>query len=214
MFEHSAIVVISKKGKASKVLKLFKDNGISGGTIVYGDGTANNEFLKLLDYDHIQKEILFSVVERSKEVEMLNLLNDKFQLHKPNHGIAFTIPLTEVVTNKNRSPRDNKEERNKMSHEVIFVVVDNHRGDDVVEIANSFGAKGATILHGRGSGAHEKGSIFNITIEPEKEIVMMLVPEEKHAEIIDGLSKALNIDEPGNGIIFSAGVNNALGLVE
>lgn len=214
MFEYSAIVVVQKKGKASRVLKLFKDNGITGGTIVYGDGTANNHFLKMFDYDHIQKEVLFSVVSRSKEEEMLQLMDKKFHLHKPDHGIAFTIPLKEVISTKERNRRDDEKREEKMSHEVIFVVVDNHRGDEVVEVANSLGAKGATILHGRGSGVHEKGSIFNIAIEPEKEIVMLLVNEDKHSEIIDGLSEQLKIDEPGNGIIFSAGVNRAIGLAE
>lgn len=214
MFEKSAIISVLKRGKASKMLKALKDNGVKGGTIVYGDGTAGNEFLKMIDYDHVHKEVLFSVIDRKDESRLLNLLNEKFQLHKANHGIVFTVPLKEVITNKGRMPRTDKKESTQMNYEVIFVVVDNHRGDEVVEIANGYGAKGATIIHGRGSGVHEKGSIFNITIEPEKEVVMILVKEDVHEEIIEGLAKDLKIDEPGNGIIFSAGVTNAVGLVE
>lgn len=214
MFENSAIVSVLKRGKASKMLKTLKKNGVKGGTIVYGEGTANSDLLKLIDYDHVHKEVLFSVVHRDDEEHLLKLLDDRFELSKPNHGIVFTIPLKEVITNKGKCPRTETKESTQMNYEVIFVVVDNHRGDEVVDIANSYGAKGATIIHGRGSGVHEKGSIFNITIEPEKEVVMILVKEDIHAEILEGLSKELKIDEPGNGIIFSAGVNNALGLVE
>ncbi len=214
MFENSAIVSVIKRGKASKMLKTLKNNGVKGGTIVYGEGTANNEFLKMIDYDHVHKEVLFSIIDRNDEKELLAILNDKFELEKPNHGIVFTIPLKEVITNKGRTPRVNTKESAQMDYEVIFVVVENKRGEEVVDIANSYGAKGATIIHGRGSGIHEKGSVFNITIEPEKEVVMLLVNQEVHADIIEGLAKELEIDEPGNGIIFSAGVNHAIGLVE
>lgn len=214
MYEHSVIISVVKRGKASKVLHALKNEGVSGGTIVYGQGTADSSILKLFDLDHTRKEVLLSVVKRDIKDRVLANIVEKFHFDKPNTGIIFTVPLIEVITNKQRYDRLEVKERDKMSHEVIFVVVENHRGEEVVEIANSYGAKGATIIHGRGSGLHEKGSIFNITIEPEKEIVMLLVSKDKHAEIIDGLSSDLNIDEPGNGIIFSAGVSQAFGLVE
>lgn len=214
MFENSVIVSVLKRGKASKVLHTLKNNGVSGGTIVYGEGTASNEFLKLIDYDHIHKEILFSVIKRSDEERLLSVLDKKFNFEKKNSGILFVIPLKEVITNKSRSKRVDTKESNDMDYEVIFVVVDNHRGEEVVEIANKYGSKGATIIHARGSGVHEKGSVFNITIEPEKEVVMLLVKAEMHNQIIDGLGADLKIDEPGNGIIFSAAVSEAIGLVE
>lgn len=214
MYEHSLIVAVVKRGKASKVLHTLKSNDVSGGTIVYGDGTARNEFLKMFDLEHVNKEILFSVIHKDRENDLLACIEAKHHFSKPNSGIAFTLPLIEVITNKSRTDRVEIKENDKMQYEVIFVVVENHCGEEVVDIANKYGANGATIIHGRGSGIHEKGKIFNITIEPEKEIVMMLVDKNKHSEIIDGLSEELSIDEPGNGIIFSAGVNQALGLVK
>ena len=43
---------------------------------------------------------------------------------------------------------------------------------------------------------------------------MLLVKSEIHDEILAGLSKELNITQPGQGIIFSASVNKAIGLVD
>ncbi len=213
MFEYSVIVTISKQGKASKILSKLKEVDVKGGTIVYGKGTASNEILKFFEYTSIKKEILFTVIKKERENEILEYMSKCFNFHKPNTGIAFSMPLIEVVTT-NEHAKEGKKENLDMEYEVVFVVVDNHRGDEVVSIANRYGAKGATIIHGRGSGVHEKGSIFNITIEPEKEIVMMLIKANKHQEVVDGLSKELDIKSPGNGIIFSASVNQALGLVE
>ncbi len=211
---YSVAVAILKKDKGSKALKLLKDIGVTGGTIVYASGTANSEVLKFLEYTSIKKEILFSVINSQDESKVLETLNNKLDLEKANNGIAFTIPLTEVIGSGSKINKEDRKETIDMTYEVIFVIVDNHRGEEVVSIAEKYGSKGATIIHGRGSGVHEKASIFNITIEPEKEIVMMLVKTEKHDEILNGLSEDLNIQDPGQGIIFSASVNQALGLVD
>lgn len=213
MFEYSVIVTIIKRGKASKILSKLKAVDVKGGTIVYGEGTASSEILKFFEYTSIEKEIMFNVIKKERETEILEYMSKCFNFDKPNTGIAFSMPLIEVVTNK-EDIKQGKKEKSNMKYEVVFVVVDNHRGDEVVSIANRYGASGATIIHGRGSGVHEKGSIFNITIEPEKEIVMMLIKADKHQEVVDGLSKELEISDPGNGIIFSASVNQALGLRE
>lgn len=211
---YSVLVAIVKKGKASKALKSLKEVGVSGGTIVYGEGSATSEILKFLEYTSIKKEILISIIDCEDEDKTLNQLNKTLKLETSSSGIAFTIPLTDVIGSKSKINNAEREESVNMQHEVIFVVVDNHEGDKVVEIASKYGSKGATIIHGRGSGIHEKASIFNITIEPEKEIVMLLVKSEIHDEILAGLSKELNITQPGQGIIFSASVNKAIGLVD
>lgn len=211
---YSVLIAILRKGRASKALKTLKDTGVTGGTIVYGEGTASNEILKFLEYTSIKKELLFCVIESKNEAPALKRLNKKMDLNKASNGIAFSMPLLEVIGSKSKMNDQQREEQKEMSHEVIFVVVDNHRGEEVVSVAEKYGSTGATIIHGRGSGVHEKASIFNITIEPEKEIVMLLVKADKHDEIFEGLSSDLKIKEPGQGIIFSASVNQAVGLVD
>ena len=211
---YSVLISVLKQGKASKALKCLKEVGVTGGTIVLAKGTADNEVLKFLEYTSIKKEVLLSVISSENEDLALNHLNERLKLEKASSGIAFTIPLTDVVGSKSKLNKAEREESLDMSYEVIFVVVDNHQGEKVVELSQKYGSKGATIIHGRGSGVHEKASIFNITIEPEKEIVMLLVKSDIHEEVIIGLSKDLNIKDPGKGIIFSANVNKAIGLVD
>ena len=56
--------------------------------------------------------------------------------------------------------------------------------------------------------------IFDFPIEPEKEVVMVLAPQEKVQSIVGAISNKLHIDEPGHGIIFVQDVAAAYGLVE
>ncbi|WP_100065371.1 P-II family nitrogen regulator [Miniphocaeibacter massiliensis] len=212
---YNLFIVIVDKGRASKILNESKKIGVKGGTILYGTGTVNSGLLHLLELYEIKKEILIMVIPNELNEELYKLLKDKFHLERPNKGIAFNIPLDNVmgnvcVQNVEKFSRGS----DKMNHQAVFVIVERGNADDVIKSADKAGARGATVIHGRGSGVHEKSSIFNIVIEPEKEIVLMLVDSLKTQTIIDNIKEDLNIDKPGKGIVFVVGVENTLGLVK
>ena len=61
----------------------------------------------------------------------------------------------------------------KFEHEVIFCIVNAGFSDAVMDAAKEFGARGGTVIHARGTANSEAEKMFGITIQPEKEIVMM-----------------------------------------
>nr|WP_246566297.1 P-II family nitrogen regulator [Tissierella simiarum] len=99
-----------------------------------------------------------------------------------------------------------------MEYEVIFTIVERGVGQEVVDIATSAGSRGATIINARGSGIHENTMFFSMNIEPEKEIVMIIIEKEKSDKIIKSIKETLQIDEPGKGIMFVMDVNKTSGL--
>ena len=212
---YELMIVIIDRGRASKVLEDFKKHGVKGGTIFYGHGTAKEEILKFLGIEEIEKEILLTVVEKDIVEELYETLTHIHGMENPNHGIAFNLPLNRIIGTEKIDYGDKKDgSHDSMKYEAVFIVVDKHRGEDVIEVSEKYGGKGGTIIHGRGSGIHEKASIFNIVIEPEKEIVLILTPENKSDDIIRGIGRELKIEEPGNGIIFSTQVTKTLGLID
>ncbi len=64
------------------------------------------------------------------------------------------------------------------------------------------GSKGGTIINARGSGVHEKSTLFAMTVEPEKEIVLILSEKEKTDAIVESIKNDINLEKPGNGILF------------
>jgi len=97
---------------------------------------------------------------------------------------------------------------------VIISVVNRGKAEDVIEAAQATGSKGGTIINGRGSGIHETTKLFNMVIEPEKEVVMILSKEDVAENIIAAIREKLEIDKPGNGIIFVQDVNQVYGIYE
>ena len=97
-------------------------------------------------------------------------------------------------------------------HEVIFCIVNAGFSDAVMDAAKEFGARGGTVLHARGTANLEAEKMFGITVHPEKEIVMILIPKEIKNDILHALYKAVGLNTPGQGIAFSMPVDAAVGL--
>ena len=97
-------------------------------------------------------------------------------------------------------------------HEVIFCIVNAGFSDEVMDAAREFGARGGTVIRARGTANPEAEKLFNIAIQPEKEIVMILVESELKNDILHALYKAVGLKTPGQGIAFTMPVDDVVGL--
>lgn len=206
--------LIVNDGIAGKAVKIAKHNGITGATIFLGKGTIKNHFLELLDLTDIRKEIIIMISEKQTAYKALEELDKELELHKPNHGIAFTISLNSMLGAKDSSLNNVKESRGveNTMYKAIFAVVEKGRAEAVVEAAKAAGSRGATIINARGSGLHETHTLFSMAIEPEKEIVMLVAENDAADTIAASIRENLKIDDPGNGIMFIVDVNKTYGL--
>ena len=98
-------------------------------------------------------------------------------------------------------------------HKLIITIVKKGKADIIVAAAREAGARGGTILHGRGVGIHEDKKILGIPIEPEKEIVLTLIPEDLADQVLEAIIKAGDLNKPGKGIGFVLDVEKVIGLV-
>ena len=71
-----------------------------------------------------------------------------------------------------------------MKHEMILCIVNTGFSDIVMDAAKEVGARGGTVLHARGTANKEAEEFFHITIQPDKEIVMILVPSEDRKSVV------------------------------
>lgn len=74
--------------------------------------------------------------------------------------------------------------------------------------------RGGTVINGRGSGIHETSKVFSMEIEPGKEIILILSESNRTNAIVTSIRKEMNIDEPGNGLIFVQDTNETYGLYQ
>ncbi|WP_307339413.1 P-II family nitrogen regulator [Metabacillus malikii] len=199
-------------------MQTAKKFGISGGTVLLGKGTIKNSLLEFFSLTNIRKEIVLMVANKKTAFEVLEQLDKKYKFTKPNHGIAFTISVGRVLGARsckveNEEIIEGKGADESMYHS-ITVIVEKGNAEDVIDAAVEAGSKGGTIVNARGSGIHETSKVFNMAIEPEKEIVIILSDKQKTDAIVSSIRTKLKIDEPGNGIIYIQDVTKTYGLYE
>ena len=207
------IFCVVNMGDASKVLKVSGKYGVKGGTVSIGRGTVHNRFLEFLKINEIRKEIVMMIVREDLAAEAIKGISRDMAFDKPHHGIAFSFAMSGLIDiRKNIDENTKGNEGKDTMYSAIYVVVDKGNAENVIEAANKAGARGGTIVNGRGSGIHETQKLFSIEIEPEKEKVFIIAKNELKDSIVKAIRDELLIDEPGNGIIFVLDVNEAYGL--
>ncbi len=92
------IVTIVRKGYAEQIVQASKEAGAEGATILLGRGTGIHEQKKLLGIPiEPEKEIVFTVITDDKTEKVLQAITKAGKLERPATGIAFIIPLKQVV---------------------------------------------------------------------------------------------------------------------
>jgi len=203
-------------GKGSKVMQEAKKHGITGGTILLGKGTANNLIADLFGLSDIRKEIVLMGANTMTARSALEALDRKFEFDRPNHGIAFTVPVNEMIGSVGckAAERDTEERGEEAVYCAITVVVDKGKAEHVIDAATAAGSKGGTVINARGSGIHETSRLFFMDIEPEKEIVLIISDKKSADAIVSSIREKMEIDKPGKGIIFIQDVSMIYGLAK
>ena len=213
--EHSLFFAVVNTNMGGKVLKKAREIGISRGTIFLGKGTVKNHLLELLGLYEVKKEIILMIAKSHLENQIHEELTQEFHLDKPNHGIVFSSSINKILGLKDSNIIDSQRKQGgtlDMDYEVIFTVVNNGFAEEVVDVAVKAGAQGGTIIHARGSNLEEQTMFFSISIDPEKEIVMILAEKDKSLDVMNSIKNIINIDDLNKGMIFSLDVNKTSGL--
>ena len=100
----------------------------------------------------------------------------------------------------------------KYGYEVIFCIVNSGFADEVMEAARKLGAKGGTVIRARGTASEAAEKLYNIAIQPEKEIVMILIDAKIKNNMLHGLYNAVGLNTPGQGIAFTMPVDGVVGI--
>lgn len=97
------VIAIINNGYSEEVMDAVKECGATGGTILNARGTANTEIEKFFGISiSSEKEVVMIIVSKSIKEAVLKAIYEKVGLDTPGQGIAFTLPVDDVVgINKN-----------------------------------------------------------------------------------------------------------------
>ncbi len=96
--------------------------------------------------------------------------------------------------------------------DLIVTIVNKGGSEIIVKSSKSAGAEGGTIILGRGTGIRENNTLWGIPIEPEKDIILTIVPREKTQAVLAAIVEQGNLNKPGTGIAFVLELKSVAGI--
>lgn len=101
-----------------------------------------------------------------------------------------------------------------MHFKLIIALTEDTISDKIVEAAKLKGATGSTVItSARGEGIKASKTFLGLSLETQRDVVLLLVEEHLCREILETISKAGEFDvNPGTGIAFSIDVDDAVGV--
>ncbi|WP_042143247.1 P-II family nitrogen regulator [Paucisalibacillus sp. EB02] len=217
------IITIVKKEKAKSIVQATKKAGAKGGTTLLGNGFRADEKMRFMGIPvEREREVIFTLVNDDIYSNVLDAIITTAKLNKQKQGIAFVLNtknVTGICHMIGIDIEDDSDEEasitmneGKILYDLVITIVNKGDSEKVVDASKKAGAEGGTIINGRGTGIHEQAKLFNILIEPEKEVVLTLITRDKTEAVLDAINKDAELNTPGKGIAFVLEVEKTVGI--
>lgn len=101
-----------------------------------------------------------------------------------------------------------------MHFKLIVAFVEDTETQAVLEAARKAGATGSTVIsQARGEGVEKSKTFFGLTLETQRDVVLLMVEEHLSRSILETIAEAGQFEEkPGHGIAFQVDVEDAVGI--
>ena len=91
------LVTIINREKADFYMSILESFDVNLQTMLFAEGTAPTEVMRVLGLNDKGKSVLFSIVDADKINDILAQYEDNYFKTKNGQGIAFTIPIKSVI---------------------------------------------------------------------------------------------------------------------
>ncbi len=214
------VMSIVDRKKEDKMAEIFKELNFTVVLENLGVGTATSEHLLLYDLEPSEKAIFTTVATRKSAQDLFMFAEQKLYIDIPGNGIMLSIPLKSVGGGSNLAYITEGQEigggkpKMEFKHELIVVIIKEGHSETVMEFARKAGAGGGTVLHAKGTGTDEVSKFMGVSIAPNKDMIYILSPSDKKADIMNAISENCGKGTPAEAFCFSVPVSAVTGIRE
>ena len=218
---YKLITCIVPHNSGELITNAAKQAGAGGGTIIMGRGTASNSVLQLLGLGDTSKDITMNIVEDSLAAQVCKNIEKACADKKSHFGVLFTINVSDfakagsveksrgmVSTGQTSAAEKKSGDKNMEKYEAINIIVNKGYAEDAMAAARKAGAGGGTIIGARGTAKEGDSTFFGVEIVPEKEMLMILVPQDRKEAVVNAVSALSCFEKAGSGIIYCNNVED------
>ena len=206
-----------------KAEDLLKQEKIPVQHLFHAQGTATSEVMDMLGLDGIDKRIMMSMMPKVCADDTLKKMKKKLHLGMPNTGIAFTVfmsggsgHLVQLIESLEPEEKQlaerNEADMTENEYSMIMAIVNQGFSEDVMNAARPKGASGGTVFHSRRIGNQEAMKFWKISVQEEREVVIILAQKEDKLAIMQEIGRQCGMHSKAQGIVMSLPVDGIVGL--
>lgn len=204
------LISMVPRHKGDKFVAVAKAAGARGGTIAPGRAVVDSKILQALSLADVQQDIVFTLMRDEADAVIAACRANPKKLG----GIAVVLDVSGMMVRVAQPfPMQTTEpalgarsETMESGYTLLTAIVNNGYADDVMAQARKAGARGGTILTGRGTASEEDVKFFGITLVPEKEMLMIVAETSCLDAIVAAIRTVPSLAEPGGGIVYTMNV--------
>lgn len=219
----NVIVSIVERGKGTAIQKLYKKNAVFLHTQCPGKGTATSEIMDILGLGSSEKDVVLSYAETGAARHLMTQLDGDLRGAVGTSGIVFDMKLSAMNNlaaaaidyhagqNKKGNGGEKPVEKGNNSSLILITCV---RGaaDQIMVTAKEKGARGGTVIKARWSGMEELERSYDLELTAERDIVAIVVPDDKRKDIMEAVNAAHGLRTPEQAMVCSAPIENLVRL--
>ena len=182
-----------------------------------GRGTATKNMLDLLGLSSREYHIIMTIADRESTSSLVDEARRQLYIDAPGHGIIVATPIKSVGGGKTLSylsggkPTEGTPEFN-YNYEIVLAIANEGYTDSVMDAARSAGARGGTVLHGKGTGSKDAEKFFKVSIASEKEVIMIVAKSSEKAAIMKAIVNQAGVGTDAGAVVMSLPVTAVAGF--
>ncbi len=212
------LISVVNPGAMDRVCEIAAALDLPQTVTLLGHGTAVQSMLDLLGIESTEKRVIMTVANPEKTRKFIKEMRRQVYIGIPGHGIIMAVPIKSVGGGKTLAYLSNGEQQSARytpelsdRYELIVIVANEGRTDQVMNAARAAGATGGTVLHGKGTGSQNK-KFYNVSIAAEKEVILMVAPSDRKAAIMQSVLHHAGPDSDAGAVLFSLPVSEVAGF--
>ena len=214
------LAVITTPRLSKKALELFRRGNVPMQYEWHGLGTASSEMMDILGLGTPEKRVLLTVLPKPFADRMGRKLKEAAVIGTKNSGIAFTLPMSganhlllqmlEALQGEETTERG-KSGMEDLNYALIAAVVNQGYSENVMEAARGAGAGGGTVIPGRRTGSEEAIQFWGMSIQEEKEMILIITEQENKLKIMQAISAKCGLHSEADGLVLSLPIDTVIG---
>lgn len=182
-------------------------------------GTAVKSMLDLLGIESNEWRVILSVANEENTKKLIAMEKEKLHIGVPGHGVVIALPIKSIGGGKTmallsgeNNPSTKYTPSINYAYELIIAIAEEGYTDMVMNAARAAGARGGTVLHGKGTGVKGVEKFYNISIASEREVILIIAPSEEKSDIMRSILKEAGPDTEADTHVFSLPVTEVAGF--